>query len=57
MTENRLFAGWLRSLTGLVAAASSAYFWTLIRLDSGDLVWWIVAIPGLFLLLWLVTWI
>jgi hypothetical protein len=27
------------------------------RLDSGDLVWWIVAIPGLFLLLWLVMWI
>jgi hypothetical protein len=46
---------WLAA--GLVAAASSAYFWTLIRLDSGDLVWWIVAIPVLFLLLWLVTWI
>lgn len=46
---------WLAA--GLVAAASSAYFWTLSRLDSGGLVWWIVAIPGLLLLLWLVMWI
>jgi hypothetical protein len=38
-------------------AASSAYFWLLSRLDSGGLVWWIVAIPGLLLLLWLVMWI
>ena len=43
---------WLAA--GLVAAASSAYFWTLSRLDSGGLVWWIVAIPGLLLLVWLV---
>jgi len=41
----------------LVAAASSAYFWLLSRLDSGGLVWWIVAIPGMLLLLWLVMWI
>ena len=46
---------WLAA--GLVAASSSAYFRTLSRLDSGDLVWWIVAIPGLLLLLWLVMWI
>jgi len=42
---------------GLVAAASSAYFWTLSRLDSAGLLWWLVAIPGLLLQLWLVMWI
>jgi len=42
---------------GLVAAASSLYFWLLSQLDSGSLVWWIVSVPGLFLLLWLVAWI
>lgn len=41
----------------LVAAASSAYFWTLSRLDSAGLLWWLVAIPGLLLQLWLVMWI
>ena len=41
----------------LVAAASSLYFWLLSQLDSTSLVWWIVSIPGLFLLLWLVQWI
>ena len=46
---------WLAA--GLVAAASSAYFWTLSRLDSAGLLWWLVAIPGLLLQLWLVMWI
>jgi hypothetical protein len=46
---------WLAA--GFVAAASSAYFWMLSRLDSGGLLWWIVAIAGLLLLLWLVMWI
>jgi len=40
---------WLAA--GLVLAASSLYFWLLSRLDSGSLLWWIVAIPGLLLLL------
>ena len=46
-----------RFVADLVAAASSAYFWMLSRLDSGGLVWWLVAIPGLLLQLWLVMWI
>jgi len=41
----------------LVAAASSAYFWLLSRLDSAGLLWWLVASPGLLLQLWLVMWI
>jgi hypothetical protein len=47
-----VFTPWLAAC--LVAAASSAYFWLLSRLDSAGLLWWLVAIPGLLLQLWLV---
>lgn len=42
---------------GLVLGASGLYFWLLSQLDPGSPVWWVVSLPGLFLLLWLVTWI